>query len=208
MRINKEYEERREEIISTAKKLFYTKGYDSCTVNDILREISIAKGTFYYYFKSKEEVMDAIVAQNRDKIMDRVNGIKMNEELSPEDKLLSVFMAMNISEEEEQGIEELHKPGNALLHQKVLNQMVTSLAPILAEVISEGIEKKIWKCEYPLGYMEIFLAAALTLTDEGIFEVDEKAQQNIMIALISLLEKMLEVESNHFLNRFFQEMNR
>jgi AcrR family transcriptional regulator len=41
--------------------LFFTKGYAKTTVNDVLQEIGIAKGTFYYYFKSKEEVMDAVV---------------------------------------------------------------------------------------------------------------------------------------------------
>jgi len=55
MRIVKEYDERRNEIIDTAKKLFITKGYNKSSVNDILNEIGIAKGTFYYYFASKEE---------------------------------------------------------------------------------------------------------------------------------------------------------
>lgn len=53
MRIIKEYEERRKEILETAERLFLTKGYTKTTVNDILKEIGIAKGTFYHYFKSK-----------------------------------------------------------------------------------------------------------------------------------------------------------
>ncbi|MDF2532153.1 MAG: TetR family transcriptional regulator [Clostridia bacterium] len=63
MRITKEYDERRNEILDTAEKLFHAKGYEKCTVNDILKEISIAKGTFYHYFRSKEEVLDAIVSR-------------------------------------------------------------------------------------------------------------------------------------------------
>lgn len=61
MRIIKEPEERKTEILDTAEHLFITKGYGKTTINDILKEIGIAKGTFYYYFKSKEEVMNAIV---------------------------------------------------------------------------------------------------------------------------------------------------
>lgn len=61
MRIVKEYEERRKEILETAERLFLKKGYTKTTVNDILKEIGIAKGTFYHYFKSKEEVMDEII---------------------------------------------------------------------------------------------------------------------------------------------------
>ena len=66
MRIVKEAEERRNEILDAAERLFSGKGYNHTTINHILDEVQIAKGTFYYYFKSKEEVMDAII--------DRVNS--------------------------------------------------------------------------------------------------------------------------------------
>ena len=44
----------REKIINTAWKLFYEKGFGETTINDILREADISKGTFYYYFRSKD----------------------------------------------------------------------------------------------------------------------------------------------------------
>lgn len=46
MRISKEAEERRNEILDTAEMLFFTKGYTKTTVNDVLQAIGIAKGTF------------------------------------------------------------------------------------------------------------------------------------------------------------------
>ena len=61
MRISKEHDVRRNEILDKAAGLFEERGYNNTTVNDILREVNIAKGTFYYYFKSKEEVLDAII---------------------------------------------------------------------------------------------------------------------------------------------------
>ena len=54
MRIVKEHDERRNEIITTAEEFFLTKGFNKTTVNDILKRIGIAKGTFYHYFVSKE----------------------------------------------------------------------------------------------------------------------------------------------------------
>ncbi|HBT17621.1 MAG TPA: TetR/AcrR family transcriptional regulator, partial [Firmicutes bacterium] len=71
MRITKEYDERRNEILDTAEELFNMKGYDKCTVNDILKAVGIARGTFYYYFKSKEEVLDAIVSRYTDFVVSR-----------------------------------------------------------------------------------------------------------------------------------------
>jgi len=101
-------------------------------------------------------------------------------------------------------LKELHKTENVLLHKKIMNQVVTALAPVLVKVIEEGIEKKVWYCKYPLQYMQIFLVASLNLTDEGIFELDKDSKINVMTALISMLEKILEVPEDSFIKLFMQ----
>jgi AcrR family transcriptional regulator len=209
MRITKEYDERRNEILDTAEKLFHTKGYGKCTVNDILKEVAIAKGTFYYYFKSKEEVLDAVVLRYIDIIAGRAEEILKKDDIDTKEKLISEFMAMRINNQiGSDMLNEMHKAENALLHQKALNQIVTVMAPVLAKVIEEGIEKKIWSCRYPLQYMQIFLTASSTLTDEGIFELDADSQVKILAALISMLEKMLDVPEDSFMQLFMQNWSR
>ncbi|AOT69273.1 TetR/AcrR family transcriptional regulator [Geosporobacter ferrireducens] len=205
MRIIKAYDERRNEILDTAERLFHMNGYEKCTVNDILKEVAIAKGTFYHYFKSKEEVLDAIVLRYKEIVVSRAEKILKKNGISPEEKLMHIFMAMRINDKVDSDmLNELHKTQNALLHQKTLNQIVTAMSPILVKVIEEGIERKAWSCRYPLQYMQIFLAASLTLTDEGIFVVDADSQMKVMAALISMLEKMLEVPSDSFMQLFMQ----
>jgi AcrR family transcriptional regulator len=207
MRVIKEYDERRNEILGTAERLFHTKGYEKCTVNDILNEIGIAKGTFYHYFNSKEEVLDAVVSRYTDIIISRADEIIKKGDIGPEEKLMRAFMAMRINNEVNSDVlSDMHKVENALLHQKTLNQLVTAMAPILVKVIEEGIGKKNWGCRYPLQYMQIFLAASLTLTDEGIFELDADSQMKVMAALISILEKMLSVQEDSFMRLFMQSM--
>lgn len=208
MRITKEYDERRNEILDVAEKLFHEKGYEKCTVNDILKEVAIAKGTFYYYFKSKEEVMDAIVLRYKEIILFRAEKVLKKVDISPEEKLMHVFLAMRINDKVDSDmLNELHKNENALLHQKTLNQIVTAMTPILVKVIEEGIEKKVWRCRYPLQYMQIFLVSSLTLTDEGIFELDADSQMKVIAALVSLLEKMLDVPEDSFMQVFVQNWN-
>ena len=62
MRVVKEYDERKNEILDASEKLFLEKGYVQCTIKDILKAVDIARGTFYYYFESKEEVLDAVIS--------------------------------------------------------------------------------------------------------------------------------------------------
>ncbi|MCB1156283.1 MAG: TetR/AcrR family transcriptional regulator [Leptospiraceae bacterium] len=61
MKKNKEGEVRKQEILDTSLQLFETTGYNKTTIQVILNEVGIGKGTFYYYFKSKEEILDTIV---------------------------------------------------------------------------------------------------------------------------------------------------
>ncbi len=60
-RISKEYEVRYSEIVETAMSLFQEIGYENTSVNRIIDEVGISKGTFYYYFKSKRELMVAVI---------------------------------------------------------------------------------------------------------------------------------------------------
>ena len=208
MRVTKEYDERRNEILDTAEELFHRQGYDKCTINDILKEIGIAKGTFYHYFKSKEDVLDAIVLRYKDIVAGRAGEILKIDDIAPAEKLLRAFMAMRINTQVGDDLmEELHKAENALLHQKTLNQMVETMAPILVKIVEEGIERQTWRCKYPLQYMQIFLASSLTLTDEGIFQLDADSQAKVIAALISMLEKMLDVPEGSFVQLYMQSQD-
>ena len=49
------------EILDTAEHLFTVKGYFGTTIRNIAREMSVTEGMFYYYFKSKEEILEALL---------------------------------------------------------------------------------------------------------------------------------------------------
>ncbi|MDF2964515.1 MAG: TetR family transcriptional regulator [Paenibacillus sp.] len=53
-------EEKKEGIIEAALKLFEEQGYHTTKVSDIVREAGVAQGTFYLYFKSKEDLFRSI----------------------------------------------------------------------------------------------------------------------------------------------------
>ncbi|HEX3077923.1 MAG TPA: TetR/AcrR family transcriptional regulator [Lachnospiraceae bacterium] len=201
MKVSKEYNERRNEILDVAERLFGTKGYDKSTINDILEAVGIAKGTFYYYFKSKEEVLDAIIERVTDIVIKKAEVVSTNTELSPIMKLLNTILSMRVeSEVDDSLMEELHKPENALMHQKSLNSIVTRITPVLTKIVEEGVSQGIFRSDFPTQYMMIFLTSSITLLDGGIFQVQQEEQQMILRALISLLEKMLGVEDELFWN--------
>ena len=60
MRESKDSEVRRDEFVAAAEKLFRENGIVETTINAIVKEMDVAKGLFYYYFESKDDVIDAI----------------------------------------------------------------------------------------------------------------------------------------------------
>jgi AcrR family transcriptional regulator len=199
MKVSKEYSERRNEILDAAGRLFSTKGYEKCTVNDILDAVGIAKGTFYYYFKSKEEVLDAIIDRVTEIVVARAEEAASNPELSPVMKMLNTMLSMKVEIEVDNDLMEgLHKPENALMHEKSINLMVTRVTPVLTKVVDEGISQGIFKSDFPIQYMQIFLTSSIILLDDGIFQVKPEEQQTTLRALVALLEKMLGVADETF----------
>lgn len=71
MRIVKEADVRKNEILDAAAVLFAEKGADKTSVADIMEAVGIAKGTLYHRFKSKESIMDALMHQKTKRVVFR-----------------------------------------------------------------------------------------------------------------------------------------
>ena len=81
MRIVKEAEERRNEILDVAERLFGTKGFDGTSTTDMLNEIGIARGTLYYHFKSKEDILDAMIERMTGSLVAKASEIVENKDV-------------------------------------------------------------------------------------------------------------------------------
>jgi len=65
-------EVRLEELMAAAEKLFLAKGVEATTISEIVQEARVAKGTFYHYFPSKAEMLEALGARYTAMFMDRL----------------------------------------------------------------------------------------------------------------------------------------
>ncbi len=78
----------RDHIVEAADQLFYRQGYEHTSFSDIADAVQISRGNFYYYFKSKDEILDAVI------IVRLANTRKMLEQWEiegkqPADRILS-----------------------------------------------------------------------------------------------------------------------
>lgn len=155
MRITKKPVERRAEIVEAARELFAANGFVKTTVNDIAQHIGIAKGLFYYYFKNKDEVMEAVIDDYVDKVAQKVRRIAGGEGDFLERLSEIVFTIIDLSSGAEHVFAELRKADRYMFHQSILEHAYRYLAGSLADMIGEGVEQGLIRCANPMLTVEI-----------------------------------------------------
>lgn len=172
-RVVKDPEVRRKELIDTAERLFVTAGYDQTAISDIVREINISQGAYYYYFDSKEDVLVAILERNIATMEAELKEIADRNDMDEAAKLNAMInQFISITSSGKKILNYIHKESNAKLNKKLLKiKSFSRIAPLMAEVISKGAEKGRFNVSHPLEtsyLLVILLASALhifTLSD-------------------------------------------
>lgn len=211
MRTSKKYDVRLNEILDAAELLFVEKGYEKATINDILGKVGIGKGTFYYYFKSKEEVMDGVIRRMINFAVSAATEIAKSPSLLAHEKFKQIIRAVNLSENPSgKVIHELHSPSNAQMHQKSISQSILAIAPILGGVVKQGIREGIYHVEYPEETMEFLLAANQFIFDHGIMKWKPEELTTRYMAFICMTQRALGAfeGSFDFLLESFQNMEK
>lgn len=195
MRIVKNPVERKAEIVAAARHLFQQKDYDQATLQDVMSYLGIAKGTIYHYFKSKEELLEAVVedmvAEHLKKMKKgmRVKGNALN-------KLQAMVKAGKTNSP--QVLEALHKKGNEALHTRLLVATLMRQAPLYAQVIQRGCQEGLFHTHHPLESAEFILTAVQFLTDLGIYPWSPKDLQRRGHAFSELIEQLLRAPPGSF----------
>lgn len=197
-RIVKKPEERRREILRAARVLFQTKDYEQTTMQDVMKSVGIAKGTIYHYFKSKQELLEAVIEEMVEESLEGMREILEKESGNALQKIQKLMERGRLSEEQPELLEHLHKPGNEAMHVRLLSLAITKQAPLYAELIEEGCREGIFCVENPLEIVEFILTAIQFLTDKGIHPWTDEELKRRWRAFPGILERQLGAEKGTF----------
>ncbi len=146
-------EDRRNEFIEAAERLFRENGIVDTTISSIVKEVNAAKGLFYYYFNSKDEVIEAVAEKYRklfqekievsfdaDDFDEKLSGFIMNVTASLRDLRKNVEASVLSSESYEYSKRDAEKMLEELLDEGVrLNRLVIRNTKYLAALIIGGL---------------------------------------------------------------------
>ena len=199
MRVVKDAAERRNEILDVAERLFCSRGYDQTSTNDILAEIGIARGTLYYHFSSKEDILDAMIDRILDEIVRRASQIALDGSIPVLERMTQTILASNVDTMTgDMILEQMHKPQNALMHAKMQERLLKQLIPLFTKLIEDGISQGLMQTDDPEDTIEMLLLYSNTVFDDAI-AYSEKEKKKKVLAFISNTELLLHMEKGSLL---------
>lgn len=158
----KDYNVRYNEILDCAQSLFYTLGYEQTSIQMIIDEVGIAKGTFYHYFHSKEDLLDAVTKRMLDKSLEILTPILEDDQLNSLEKFkkfinhLSNWKLENISFFKEV-MKVYYQEENALFREKIKLATIHFAVPMLSQIIRQGIKEGEFETDDPELAAEIII---------------------------------------------------
>ena len=191
MRVVKEASERRNEILDVAEELFVTKGYDNTSTNDILNRVGIARGTLYYHFKSKEAILNAMIERINESLVVRARTIAADTSIPVIDRIVRTIAGLNVdSDIGHEIIDQVHKPQNALMHQKMQKNLAAGIVPIIVSLVDEGSKQGIFNIPYPAETIEMLILYSGIVFD-GDYDEPGEGSGNRIKAFLYNTERLL-----------------
>lgn len=189
---------KKEFILDVAEKMFIEQGFDQTSIAQILDATQISKGTLYYYFTSKEEIMDAIIERWIERSFEQVRIWVEQKQLPILERLMGALASLNMQKDGQELLDHLHAPQNALLHEKT-NQILLSKVPeILYPLFQEGFQTGEMQTTYPYETIEMMLTYSLQIFNSSFQTLDQAEKNHKIQAFIYLLEKIFQTKEGYF----------
>ena len=183
----KKGEKRKQELLKIAYWMFLEKGYENTSVDEIIEAAGIAKGTYYYYFESKEQTLEEVIDMMLDAETAKADAI-MAADISIPEKLIGIVSSFRPDVSEAPIRDTLNSPENLLMHEKINRRLNERIIPIISRLVEEGGEQGIFSCgEIPQRVKMIIILSRELFDEEGYTEAD-------IDVFIDVVEKMARID--------------
>lgn len=162
---------RKEAIIETAERLFYLKGYENTSVQDVLDELRLSKGGFYHHFESKLSLLEAICEKRTELAFEASERAVRNPDLNAVEKLNLLFGMSSIFEQDSMDFIALmlrvaYHDGAVMLREQMKMVSMRLMRPLVDDVIQEGLRENLFFVKYPESIGSLLLLLGHNMTDK------------------------------------------
>ncbi|MBP2628432.1 MAG: transcriptional regulator, TetR family [Firmicutes bacterium] len=178
------------EILNAAEPLFYSKGYQETAIGDIAKKMGVAYGVVYYYFKSKEELLEALIDRELSNFMLKIKMAIHSKDIPVRNKFQLVIQTLFQSLYRDEGLlfKFLHNDRSIHFIDKLSRQGNKLLSPILLEIIEEGNRNHYFNAAHPQAVINI----VLPILDSLIEAIYERVPAELLRYQLKLAEELIE----------------
>lgn len=181
-----------EKILNALQQLLEEKSIQHISVSEIASKAGIGKGSIYYYFPSKDAIVDALIERSYEQPLQTAKNLATQTEVSSFTRMAMLFQACRNSSAaflRQNPSSATNVQDRAFLHQKYLNYFITELKPVLTDIISQGIDCGEISFDRPASLAEIALIVLAVKLDNSLVPSTQEEIEDTLKGLISLLEK-------------------
>ena len=161
-------EKRKQELVSIAYRMFIQKGYEETSIDEIIAEAHIAKGTYYYHFPSKEALLEEVINMMINEEVQKAKEI-LSASIPVPQKLVGIIASLRPGQDEISISDTLNRKENIIMHEKVSGRILEAAVPLLTEAVSEGIAQGMFTCDHISERVRMILIMSQHLFDGGSF---------------------------------------
>lgn len=189
---------KRAQILDAAEALFFERGYDRTSVQDILDVLGMSKGGFYHYFDAKDSVLRAVIERRMQGRLDKLTSELYDSRRGPVDRLNLLLGMANLFETEEAPFAALllklcYQDKDAAMTAHRRRMLVERLLPRINDVIGEGVADDSFHTRHPQAVGRLLLLLACDVDDEVCTLLAENPDNpDVMLRILELLNAYRE----------------
>jgi AcrR family transcriptional regulator len=197
-------EERRQDFFDAAIKLFQENGYYQTSIEDLVNKVGVAKGLFYYYFKSKDDMMQKMVDELWDETEKDYHELIERDDLNAVDKLMEFSRMRRAAKTDFMFFLEVYKRDrDSPLINHLKETGYARLVPLIGSIIEQGVEEGVFDTERPREAAEFLLRGSETSASSA-FKGPRELVEGYMF-IITVWERVLGAEHGTF-SKLIDEM--
>lgn len=177
------------EILNAADQLFFSKGYQATTISDIAKKVGVAQGMLYYYFKSKEDVLDTLLNRHVASLVTEIQNIQRLVSTPPQKIALTVSAILDkAAYKEGQLLNLLYDVQNLYLKESLFRQLESAFSPWLLGMIEEGIATYDFSVPHPPTAVD-YILVIVDFLSEALYQ---KTSTDILSYRLHMAEALIE----------------
>ena len=144
-------------ILFVSEKLFLEKGYERTTTQEIVNETGLSKGTIFHHFKSKEDILAAVLDKHTaETARDMYSWLSEMETLTAKEKIVHLFNRFYDDAERTPLSKMALMSRSPRLIMEDLRSWAEKIAPIITEIIKEGNQDGSIRTDFPEECAQLF----------------------------------------------------